>query len=131
MKTKMGYFFLFSTSLCGSSEKAEPGCSPYWLAGMGFRGKGHVNNMKTLIKWNKNNFLWERVDNKWNGLPRPGVGISVPRDTQSLTGHDCATFCNWTCFKQCLKTRGLPEVVYNLDSWLYRKLVLNKRLCYT
>lgn len=28
------------------------------------------------------------VDQQWNRLPQPGVGISVPRGTQSLTGHD-------------------------------------------
>lgn len=29
-----------------------------------------------------------RVDRQWNRLPRPGVGISVPGDTQGLTGRD-------------------------------------------
>lgn len=29
-----------------------------------------------------------RVGKHWNRLLRPGVGISIPIDTQTLTGHD-------------------------------------------
>lgn len=29
-----------------------------------------------------------RLDKHWNGLPRPGIGISIPRDTQNSDGHD-------------------------------------------
>lgn len=29
-----------------------------------------------------------RLDKHWNGLPRPGIGISIPRGTQNSDGHD-------------------------------------------